>query len=127
MKGYAGYPMIAAAKGVTVRRHVIVCEAYHGERPAKSVVRHKNGIAGDDRAENLEWGSQADNCKDTIRHGKTTIGTKNYHAKLTENEVLEIRTRAAMGESQRDIGNDFGISQGNVSNIVTRRAWKHVP
>lgn len=126
MEGHGGYPLVAAAKGGYIRRHVIVCEAYHGERPPGGVVRHRNGIAGDDRQDNLQWGSQADNCQDTIDHGRTTTGEKNSQHKITEEDVLEIRARAATGETQGAIGADYGLRQGSVSSIVNRQTWKHI-
>ena len=44
--------------------HRLVCEAFHGPPPdPKSMACHKNDIGTDNRAENLEWGSQSYNEK----------------------------------------------------------------
>jgi hypothetical protein len=48
-------------------------------------------------------------------------------AKLTTVDVLKIRKLAAVGVFQKDIAPHFGISKENVSSIVTRRTWKHLP
>lgn len=53
-------------------------------------------------------------------------GSKNVNAKLTEDDVREIRRRAAAGETHAALALEFGISPGNVSNIIARRAWAHV-
>lgn len=56
-----GYQQITACKGGPRgnRRnpyvHIIVCEAWHGPRPAGARVRFRNGDPLDCRPENLEW------------------------------------------------------------------------
>ena len=47
-------------------------------------------------------------------------------AKLTEEDVKQIRHDAAHGSRQADIAAAYGISQGLVSGIVNGRRWKHV-
>lgn len=49
--------------------HVLVCTAFHGERPDGMHVRHLNGDATDNRAVNLAWGTVSENAIDTVRHG----------------------------------------------------------
>ncbi len=124
----AGYGLVnlSGRSGGKVRRHVLVCETYHGPRPLGQVVRHRNGIPGDDREDNLEWGTQAENLQDAARHGTTTQGQKNIHAKLTDDQVLEIRRRIKSGEKQKDIASWFGVSQPTISEIKSGTAWKHV-
>lgn len=47
-------------------------------------------------------------------------------AKLTEAGVREIRERAAAGETQEAIAKIFGVTDGCISHVVTRRKWAHV-
>lgn len=47
-------------------------------------------------------------------------------AKLTEEKVRDIRSRAAAGETQLAIGRSFGVHQATVSLIVLRKKWAHV-
>jgi len=47
-------------------------------------------------------------------------------AKLTKDQVLEIRARSAFGDSQRELGLRFGVSNQHISRIVNRKQWKHV-
>lgn len=44
-------------------------------------------------------------------------------AKVTADDVAEIRKRAASGESRADLGRAFGITGANVSKIVKRQTW----
>lgn len=56
----------------------------------------------------MQWGEQATSVK------------------LTEKDVLQIRMRAANGESTRAIAKDFPVNQASISQIVRRRTWKHI-
>ena len=54
-------------------------------------------------------------------------GERNGHAKLTEELVRGVRAAyAAGGVTQRELAAHFGVSQMTVSDLVTRRTWKHV-
>lgn len=47
--------------------HVLVCTAAHGPKPTPAhEVRHLNGDPGDNRAENLAWGTKSENAFDTV-------------------------------------------------------------
>lgn len=48
-------------------------------------------------------------------------------SKLRASDVVEIRARAADGESQARIAEAFGIAQSSVSKIVSGRRWEHIP
>lgn len=123
---HGGYHLCKSG-AVNARRHVLVCETYHGPRPDGGVVRHLNGIPSDDRPENLSWGTQRENCEDTIKHGKSTRGARNPQAKVTARDVLDIRARWASGESPTSIASEYGISQPGVQDIVRGRTWAHLP
>lgn len=57
-------------RGKSVWVHILVCAAFHGERPTpQHEVRHKNGVASDNRSENLEWGTRRDQRLDDVRNG----------------------------------------------------------
>lgn len=86
-------------------------------------VRHLNGKAGDDRRDNLAYGTRADNMADAVQHGTTTRGTKNAQAKLTEADAQAIKTRRAAGESGRSLALEFGISESAVCDIFRGRTW----
>ena len=49
--------------------HRLVLEAFVGPRPEGMVARHLNGDPGDNRLENLAWGTQSENNYDKVRHG----------------------------------------------------------
>lgn len=58
--------------------------------------------------------------------GNFVQGEERYNAKLTDDDVRQIRRLAAQGQTQRHLANQFGISQPKISQIVNRVAWRHV-
>ena len=52
-------------------------------------------------------------------------GQDHHNAKLTRNDVEEIRRRyAAGGTTQQRLGDEFGIDQTHVGRIVRLEMWK---
>lgn len=105
--------------GRTVNVHRLVLITFVGPCPDGMQCRHLDGNQTNNHVSNLAWGTKSQNERDKNRHG--TVGLK-----LTTTDVLEIRRRAANGESQSDIAKDFLVHVANVSRIVRRKAWKHI-
>jgi hypothetical protein len=111
-------------KWVTMRRHTLVAEAFKGPRPFDSAhVRHLDGDPSNDDPSNIKWGTAKENGEDTVAHGRSTRGTKNTQAKLTEDQAREIKRRLARGESGVEIAAEFGLKQPTISNIKTGATW----
>lgn len=111
-------------KGVTVRRHTLVAEAFIGPRPFDSAhVRHLDGDPSNDDPSNLKWGTAKENGEDTVRHGRSTRGVKNTQAKITEDQAREIKRRLTRGESGVELAAEFGLKQPTISNIKTGATW----
>jgi HNH endonuclease/NUMOD4 motif len=106
--------------------HSIVLEAFKGPRPKGAVSRHLDGVRTNNTPENLEWGTSKENAQDAKRHGTFVDGERNGYAKLTDSNVLQIRSRRDAGESCQSIANDFNIHWSNVWLIGRRRTWRHV-
>lgn len=76
-------------------------------------------------------GTQADNLADMRAKDRQVVSTLSgasaSGAKLSEDNVREIRRRyAAGGETQRALGLEFGVGQAEVWHIVHRKHWKNV-
>jgi hypothetical protein len=52
-----------------VHIHHLVAEIFHGERPDKMVINHKDGVKTNNHPENLEYVSIAENIHHAIKHG----------------------------------------------------------
>ena len=72
----------------------------------------------------LYVGTLKQNAADRTAHGNTRINSTN--AKLTEDNVREIRKRYRGGETQAQIAKRFKIDRANVSYIVRWKTWKDV-
>ena len=88
------------------------------------VVRHKCDNPPCVNPAHLETGTQNENYGDMIARNRLARGER--RSGLTDDEVREIRARAALGDRQIDIAKAFGISRANVSYIVSRKTWGHV-
>ena len=53
-------------------------------------------------------------------------GSRHPRTKLTESDVLNIRTRIATGEMLTAIGDAFGVTKHVVWSIKERITWKHI-
>lgn len=117
-----GYKGIHIGK-INTRLHVLMCTAYHGERPSKKhVVRHLDGNPSNNKKENLIWGLQKENCEDTVRHGNSTRGSKNARSVLKEKDVKKIKRMLGKIPS-RIIANNFGVSEQTICDIRKGRQW----
>ena len=107
------------------RSHRFAYEDAHGPIPQGLLVRHSCHNPRCCNPEHLSVGTSADNTSDKISAGRQPRGSSIRSSKLTEAEVLEIRSlRGKM--YQRDIALKFNITQANVSSIMRRQTWAHL-
>jgi len=71
------------------------------------------------RLENLRWGTRSENRTDGLIHGTRVAGERHPAAKLSLQQVRAIRQMH--GVSQYVIAAQFGVSQGHVSDILSRK------
>ena len=119
------YMMVSTRTCGSRRVHVLVLEAFMGLRPGLKC-RHLNGDPLDNRLANLRWGTQAENCADTVRHGRSTRGERNGSAVLTEAAVHDILLKRTAGVSLRELADEHDVAIGTICDISARRTWRHV-
>lgn len=114
----------------TLYAHRVSFELHHGPIGPGQVVCHRCDTPACVNPAHLFVGTQADNVHDMLAKGRhrhtPCLGTDHGMARLTEDQVLEIRRRAATGENQKDIAADFGTTATNVSMIHRRSTWRHL-
>jgi hypothetical protein len=94
-------------------------ESHRGPIPSGMSVCHRCDVGFCVNPSHLFLGSHADNMRDKSIKGRSA-------AKLTAQDVVQIRDRLRAGEEQRAVAADYGVAQSNISNIVNRRTWRHI-
>ena len=134
--GSDGYPCIRfAVNGVkkTYSLHRIVALTWVPGYEHGLQVNHKDCDKTNNAADNLEWVTPGEN----VRHARANLdsgwspetharGEQVHTAKLTEDQVLEIRQLAASGMSNRKLAEQFGINHSQINRIINRKFWTHV-
>ena len=75
----------------------------------------------------LFLGSRGDNMKDAVEKGRQAKGEGLPQSKLTENDVREIRSRAAHGEPIKVIAKSYPhVWRHTVGDVAKQRTWRHI-
>lgn len=120
--------MLTKGKRQVENRQVsnLVCEAFHGPRPAGKFAAHSNGVRHDNMMSNLSWKTAKENEADKIVHGTKPIGEKVGGSTLKPFQVIEIRTLRSKGKSYNEIASELGISFDPVRSVCARNAYSNV-
>ena len=105
--------------------HRVSYMTYYGSIPDGMEVCHKCDNRGCVNPEHLFLGTHQDNMDDRERKGrnKPQIGDKNGRAKLSENDVLEIRAKRRLGVSFQKIADEYGVHKKTVMDAVIGKNW----
>lgn len=99
----------------------LVLEAFVGECPAGLQGCHNDGIRVNNRLENLRWDTPLGNEADKLKHGTRVYGERQGRARLTRQQIQEIRSSRLPGI---EIDKAYEISPSHVSNIRNRKTWR---
>ncbi len=124
--GYLIIPLWKENKQYIRKIHRLVAEAFIPNPKNKPQVNHKNGIKNDNRIENLEWVTNKQNHEHAMKNGLyiNIIGEKHYKAKLTENNVKEIKKHPEI--TQKTFAERFGVNRWQIYAIRHGITWKHI-
>jgi hypothetical protein len=143
-----GYGLLRTA-GRNVQVHRFSYEIAHGAIPEGVCVLHRCDVRNCVNPDHLFLGTRVDNNADMVAKGRQVAGDRNGshlhperrprgerhpRAKLTEDQVREIRRRHAPAyhgphrapNSMRALAQEFGVSKSVLRNIVTGKTWNHV-
>lgn len=123
--GYGVMRPTGRRTGPTVKAHRVSAELA-GLYVADRMVLHSCDNPPCVKPTHLRPGDAAENADDMVKRGRTARGSRRPQSKLTEDQVVVIRARAAAGEAHRIIAADYGVTRSTIS-YVTRKGWKHVP
>ncbi len=127
-KGYGTISLGGEIADQHAYAHRVAWELARGPIPPGLHVLHKCDIPGCVAIDHLFLGTNAENVADMMSKGRGPNGERSGSAKLTEEKVREIRDRYAAGETdQHNLANEYGVGHANISAIVLRKTWKHIP
>ena len=111
--------------------HRVAWTLVNGPIPNGLLVLHRCDNPPCANPRHLFLGTHLDNARDKIAKGRARYlgqpGEANYATRLTNEDVVEIRTRYAAGStSQRKLAREFAVSRRSIEDIVHRRRWKHL-
>lgn len=111
-------------KRVMALAHRLVWLHFKGPIPMGMTINHRNGAKKDNRLDNLELATNAEQQLHATRvlmvgHACRQNGPQNSMAKLSTEQVQMIRDRRATGESLKSIAMDFGVTFQTISKIAT--------
>lgn len=112
--------------GRFTKAHRVMCELRNGPPDDSMMARHTCGNARCVNPNHLIWGTATENSADRAAHGTDLKGSASPVAKLTEDQVLEIRRRRDSGEKIDDLAAEFGVSRSNIGLIGQRKTWTHL-
>lgn len=106
--------------------HRVAYEMYTGPIPPGMVVMHTCDVPACVNPNHLRIGTNEENMRDMARKGRAARGERGAHARLTSDDVLEIRRLRKLRVSQTAVAARFGITYQHVQSIEHRRQWKHL-
>lgn len=122
--GYGQIKLTGQRRQAYAHRVAYILE--NGDIPENMIVCHRCDNPKCVNPDHLFLGTQKDNMLDMKQKNRQTNGEKNARAKLTDQDVREIRSLLETGISQRKIASIYGVHQIQVSRIKTGKRWSHV-
>jgi len=101
-------------------------EAFVGKIPKGMYVCHACDNVACVNPNHLFLGTQKQNLQDMASKGRSTWGEKNPMAKLTEEQVKEIKHGFATGKTDTELSKQFNISRSTIYGIRNSRLWSYI-
>jgi hypothetical protein len=116
------------ARGRTMyQAHRLSWTIHNGPIPDRMCVLHRCDVPRCVNPAHLWIGTQTDNMRDRDQKGRVARGVSHHRARLTEDQVRDIRAKHATGDYTYDtLAAMFGVGEATIWKIVTRRQWRHL-
>jgi hypothetical protein len=120
-----GYRMVCFGHDKLRRIHRLVAEAFLGPCPPGHECNHIDGIKFNNRLENLEWVTPAQNGHHASVAGLMPCGERHGRVKLTEADVRTIKSLRGH-VTGRELAKRFGVVEATISMILAGKRWHHI-
>ncbi len=124
-KGYYIVSLRKNNKTYNMYIHQAVAKAFVPKREGCPIVNHKDGDKTNNRAENLEWVTYHENNQHAYDTKLKPCGASFYNAKLTEEQVREIR-RIGKDATYKEIADKYGVSRAIIMDVLSKKTYKHI-
>lgn len=126
-KNSDGYGTFGFAGGLQTA-HRFAYQLYVGGIKDGLVVCHRCDNPGCVNPAHLFLGTQADNIRDSVNKGRCirASGEKSGKSKLTEAQVVKIRTGYSEGTRIVDLAKEFGVAWTTIFAVVHRHTWANI-
>jgi hypothetical protein len=123
-----GYMLVRFSQPRTVERvHRLVATAFIPNPDGKPFVNHINNDRADNRVENLEWCTQAENVAHAARQGRMHrhwAGKRSANAVLTDEEAKAIRAAYAEGGlCMEALAQQYGVSKSVIGRLISGKTY----
>lgn len=129
--GYAKIRLMYKGVDKTVRVHRLVARAFIPNPDDKETVNHIDGDKTNNRADNLEWANRHEQLIHAYDLGlkKAKVGTSNYLAKLSDDDVKFIR-KVYIPQSTKfgtvALAKKFNVTDRVIGLVVKGKSYKNV-
>jgi hypothetical protein len=121
-----GYGAAQRSNGRTTTVARVVCEMFYGPAPDQTMeAAHScgKGHLGCVAPWHISWKTPKENQADRLIHGTDARGEKCYAAKLSAQDVADIRV-LAKAIVQSDIAKHYGVSPATICLLLKGKTWK---
>jgi len=111
-------------KSWTITTHILVATAFILNPENKPDVNHKDGNKKNNHVDNLEWCTPKENQIHSAQNGLTAIGEKNGNHKLTEQNIIEIRSFGKLKRGDAPIlAKIYNVDKSTIHNVSKNKQW----
>lgn len=116
---YARICLPKESKKVARSVHILICEAFHGERPRGMECSHLDDDKYNNKPENLKWESHSVNMNRGFKNDKCGFGYKFFNASLTKEQFEDVKILLSKGVKHIDIAKKYNCDRSTITKINT--------
>lgn len=123
-----GYPTVTLTKNGRRKKvfiHKLVAHHFLGEKPKGLQIRHLDGNKMNNHFTNLAYGTSKENAEDRRVHNRTASGSRIGTSKLSEHEVVEIRSAYKKRGDMVKLAKKYNVSCANIYYIITNKSRRN--
>lgn len=129
MQGYLGVQLCKNGTIKTCKVHRLAAQAFIPNPDNKPQVNHIDGDKTNNRVDNLEWCTGAENATHALVTGLQKSGAKLYNAKFTDeqaSEILKLYVKGSREFGSVALSKKYGVSHNSILRLIHGQSYKNV-